>query len=100
MLQYSSLENKRDADGKLVLSNGMGEEFDLCIAAGTHPVPVGATGYMSAQLWDEVRANFHTHFPDADENFRRNFHHLGDSSKAPSELIYIVLRLIEQLQKT
>jgi len=36
--------NKRDAKGDLVLSNGMKQEFDLCLQAGVHPIPIGASG--------------------------------------------------------
>ena len=91
--------NKRDAGGSIVASNGMKEEFDLCIAAGVRPLPIGATGFMAETLWKEVLGNFAKYFSDGEADFRRDFESLGDSSKNPSELLTVVERLIEHLQK-
>jgi hypothetical protein len=48
--------NKRDPHGAVVLTNGMREEFDICMANGVDPLPIGATGYMAEELWKEVRS--------------------------------------------
>jgi hypothetical protein len=40
--------------GKVVLSNGMREEFDLAVAGGVFVLPIGITGKISAKLWGEV----------------------------------------------
>jgi hypothetical protein len=91
--------NKRDPSGKVVLSNGMRQEFDICVQAGVHPLPVAATGFMSAELWSEVENNFLALFPNANAAFRQDFAQLRDASKSPDELVGIILKLIEQLQK-
>lgn len=46
--------NKLDKAGNLVLSLGMREEFDIAIANGVFVIPVGITGSISKELWDEV----------------------------------------------
>lgn len=91
--------NKRDAKGEIVLSNGMRQEFDLCIQAGVRPLPIGATGYMAEILWKEVWSNFANFFPDVNGDFRRQFESLGDSAKRPEELLLIIQKLIDHLQK-
>jgi Sir2- and TIR-associating SLOG family/SIR2-like domain len=91
--------NNRDSNGDIVLSDGMREEFDLCIGAGVRPLPVGATGFMAEKLFNEVQSNFAKFYPDADANFRLQFESLRDSSKRPEELLSIIQKLIEHVQK-
>lgn len=91
--------NKRDAKGDVVMSNGMKQEFDLCVTAGVYLLPVGATGFMAAQLWAEVNKDFDRFFAITTPAFRQDFEQLGDSSKSPEELIAVIQRLIDQLQK-
>lgn len=90
--------NKRDGKGNLVLSNGMRQEFDLCIQAGVRPLPVGATGFMAAELWNEVWNDFERFIPNVNVAFRNDFEKLSGTSKSPSELLSIIEHLIQQLQ--
>ena len=92
--------NKRDARGKIVLSDGVRKEFDLCVAARVRPLPIGATGFMAGELWKEVWGALTTFYPDADGTFREEFEKLGDRSKTPAELIAAIKKLIQHLQKT
>jgi hypothetical protein len=41
-------------DGKVVCSNGMRNEFDLAVKYGLLIIPVGITGYISEELWQET----------------------------------------------
>jgi len=91
--------NKQDATGNVVLSNGMREEFELCVRVGVHPLPLGATGFIAAELWEEVKKDMGRFYPNSTAAFRQDFEQLGDSSKTPNELLAIVLKLIDQLQK-
>lgn len=105
MVEYAGIAvfvfgNKRDDKSNLVLSNGMKQEFDLCIQAGVLPLPIGATGFMAEELWNLVRGEFAKYFPGADASFRQLFDQLGDSSKTPDELRSIIMKLVQQLQKT
>ena len=105
MVEYAGIAvfvfgNKRDDKSNLVLSNGMKQEFDFCIQADVLPLPIGATGFMAEELWNLVRGEFTKHFPGADASFRQLFDQLGDSSKTPDELRSIIMKLVQQLQKT
>ena len=62
-------------------------------------MPVGATGFMAAELWEEVRKSMTKFFPDATAAFRADFEQLGDASKSHDELRAVIQKLIEQLQK-
>lgn len=105
MIDYAGIAvfafgNKRDASGNMVLSNGMREEFELCVKAGVHPLPLGATGFMAAELWEEAKRDIDTFYPNANGTFRQGFADLGDPSKSADELVVAIQKLIEQLQRT
>lgn len=91
--------NKRSASGDLVPSNGMKEEFGLCIEAGVRPLPVGATGFMAAELWQTVLKDFDKYYPSASTAFRQSFELIGDPSKSPTELRALIQKLIDELQR-
>jgi Sir2- and TIR-associating SLOG family/SIR2-like domain len=103
MIDYAGIAvfvfgNKRSAAG-IALSDGMREEFDVCIAAGVKPLPVGATGFMAETLWKEVAADFPKFFSGTNADFKKQFKKLGDASRKPDELLEIVQKLIDHLQQ-
>ena len=91
--------NKRDAFGKIIESDGMKEEFDLCVASGVVPIPIGATGYMAETLWKEVNGSFDHFFPKADTSLRKSLKAIGDRSATTSKLRDEILKIIQHLQK-
>ncbi|MFZ2497544.1 SIR2 family protein [Methanosarcina sp.] len=92
--------NKFDSTNNIiVLSEGMKEEFELCKGAGILPIPVGATGYMAEKLWKEVWEDFNTYYPDTSPRFKSNFKKLQEKSLDASDLISIVLGLIQDIQQ-
>jgi hypothetical protein len=104
MLDYAGVAifvfgNKRNPAGDIVLSNGMTQEFELCIERGVHPLPIGATGYMAGELWKAMTADLSKFYPGATSDFVTDFHRLGDLSKSPDEIRATILSLIERLQK-
>lgn len=90
--------NKLDPTGKVSLSNGMREEFALCVEAGVQVLPIGATGYMAETLWNEVWNDFKTYYPHVNSAFRDEFKKLGDKSMSPSDLVPILQSLVQRLQ--
>ena len=104
MLDYAGIAifvfgNKRSPAGDIVPSNGMREEFELCIARGAHPLPIGATGYMANEFWKEITADFSKFYPSAPADFATDFQRLGDPSKKPDEILATIQRLVAHLQK-
>lgn len=91
--------NKLDSTGKVILSNGMRQEFEIAVETGLIPIPIGATGYMAEELWNEVSANLKKFIPEANQDFENDFTQLGDPSVAPDKLLNIILQLIKHLQK-
>ena len=105
MLDYAGIAvflfgNKRDpASGGIIPSNGMREEFDLCVERGAYPLPVGATGFMAGQLWEAMNRDLTKFYPAASPEFTADFGSLGDTTKTGDELLAILQRLVQHLQK-
>ncbi len=90
--------NKRDGDNNIINSDGMIEEFELCLSKNVIPIPVGATGSMSKILWEKVTSNLAQYYPE-DQNLHKLITELGDARSNVDELITKILKIIEILQK-
>jgi len=62
-------------------------------------LPVGATGFIAAELWAEMTGQIDTFYPHATAAFRQDFQQLGDTSISPNDLRATVQRLIDFLQE-
>jgi hypothetical protein len=49
-------------DGKIVESNGVYEEFEEAKKNGHFIIPIGASGWSSKKIWDEVRPNLNSFY--------------------------------------
>lgn len=81
--------NKRKSDGILRLSDGVEEEFRLAVEAELAVVPIGATGFMAAELHRQVLADFDSFYPERPE-LRAEFEALGTTA----ELTVLLERLV------
>lgn len=103
MLEYAGIAvfvfgNKEDSSGNTILSNGMRQEFELAVEAGLLPIPVGATGFMAEELWNEVSADLKKYIPDATSAFEQDFARLGDKTLPPRELLKLISKAVKHLQ--
>lgn len=103
MLEYAGIAvfvfgNKEDSSGNTILSNGMRQEFELAVESGLIPIPVGATGFMAEELWNEVSAHLQKYIPDANREFEQDFARLGDKTLSPQDLLQLISKTIKQLQ--
>lgn len=88
--------NKDDEKGGWIISNGMIEEFEVAIAQGVIPIPVGATGYASEELWNRVMASPSLYPKNAD--LMNALKQIGDASLNDDDLINQILKAISILQ--
>jgi hypothetical protein len=85
-------------DDTVINSDGLEKEFEICIENNVIPVPVGATGHMSKKLWDKVMSK-PKEFYGNDSDIPELIKDLNDHSKLNKELIEIILKIIEKLNK-
>ncbi len=78
--------NKK-VDGVIVTADGMRSEFDLAKDKGLYLVPIGASGSMSAELWNEVITEFDRFYPSAKASTRKLLKKLGESTDKPENLL-------------
>lgn len=72
-------------------ADGMRKEFEIAKTHGTLLIPVGASGYMSAALWQDLADHYDDYFTD--RSTYPWFERLGDSTTGPDELIDAILRI-------
>lgn len=89
--------NKDDGKGGWKISNGMIEEFEVAISQGVIPIPVGATGYASEELWNKVMASPSLYYPN-NPDLLDAIKQIGDKTKTDDELITQILKSISILQ--
>ncbi|HEY0321384.1 MAG TPA: SIR2 family protein [Pyrinomonadaceae bacterium] len=89
--------NKEDPHSKkVVLADGVIEEFEIAKALGRHPIPIGATGHAAKKIWDEVSAAPEKYFPGVD--VRKQLKVLGDAKKSDKQLVDAVFEIIRETQ--
>jgi hypothetical protein len=89
--------NRNDGKGGWGLSRGMFEEFEIAIQQNVIPLPVGATGYASEELWNKVLSAPKDYYPNND-NLLNTIKQIGDKSLTDDELINQIIKAIGILQ--
>jgi hypothetical protein len=89
--------NKDDGNGGWKLSNGMNEEFEIALTQGVIPIPVGATGYTSEELWNKMLTKPELYYPN-NRDLLNALKQIVDKSVTDDELINQILIIISILQ--
>lgn len=86
--------NKVDKNTEsLINSNGMREEYEISKANGNFLIPIGATGYMSKELWDEQNTSFDVSSSPIPDDMV----YISDSSKSLKELHDKIMEILDKL---
>lgn len=84
-------------EGKIQLSGGLIEEFEIAIDLGLKIIPVGCTGYVSKKLWSKVITNFEKFYPENKE-LKESIEALGRENLGEQEIINHIIKSINLLQ--
>jgi len=90
--------NKLDNEN-VVPSNGMRSEFEIAKENGLFLLPVGKTGYVAKELWDEVKKKFDDLYPNLDPRIKDQFMLLGNDVHDLSQLRTDLMALLAMLIK-
>ncbi len=85
--------------GKVINADGVRAEFESAKAKGLYLVPVGSSGSMASELWNEVMKQIGSYFPKDTTKIRRWLKAIGKPVKNPTELLEPILKLVEHLAK-
>lgn len=86
-------------DGKVIYSQGVRREFEICNDLGVSVIPIGSSGYISKEIWDEVLSDFDKFYPNAKIELIEGFKALGENTNDPSTLISKILHFIHLITK-
>ena len=87
--------NKVDETGTVVSANGVRAEYEIARELGKYPLPIGATGWVADELWQEVLEDFDAIFPSGTS--RRAFRALGSKKASDASILDALFSLINQL---
>lgn len=90
--------NKIDNEtGGIISSNGMRQEFEIAKSKNINLIPLGFTGYMAEELWNEVNDSLEEYFPDANQKFINAFKVIGDNNNSIEKHLSSLDVLLEEL---
>lgn len=81
-------------DGRVVLSDGVTQEFEIAREKGLALIPVGATGSIAKELWDKVMADLAAYYPRDTARYKELLDILGDPKAEPQALIDAVVAML------
>lgn len=85
-------------DNKVVIADGMMEEYKIASEKGNIIVPVGCTGYAASEIWSEIDADLEKYCGKVSDEIVQAFRRLNVKSDKET-LIQDILRFIELIQK-
>ena len=83
--------------GNVVAADGMRTEFELAKSRGLHLIPIGASGSMAAELWNEVTSDIDAFYSGAGPKVKKALKTLGEPTDKPKTLLPTMMDLINTL---
>lgn len=84
--------NKRDKNGKIVLADGMQQEFDIAKSQGLKLIAVGATGWMAKEIANELAESS----PKHSKAFINAFKTANDSNAKHEAIVDAILTMASE----
>lgn len=84
--------NKISDDG-VILTNGVYEEYEIAKSSNAYIIPIGSTGYVAAQIWDEISSDIDS-FP-----YLMSEADTLQNSTEPDKIIHSILKILQRIQK-
>ncbi len=86
--------NKKDDKNNIILANGVYSEYEIAKKLNKIIIPVGATGFMAKQIWDEMK----NLYDDSSDEIRKLFLKL-DSEEKPENIVNVISDFIKIYKK-
>lgn len=86
-------------NGSIVSADGVKSEFELARKKGLFVVPIGSSGFVAKELWEQVVNDLSSFFPNSSSQTRRLLARLGESTNDPMTLLDPILELLSILSK-
>lgn len=89
----------KSTSGGVVLADGVKEEFDIAHELGLAVIPIGASGYMAKDLWDEVIEHMDKYYSEPNTEILEKIKELGTPVDHPDQLISKIIETINLISK-
>jgi len=86
-------------DDKTIIADGVKKEFEIAHELGVALIPVGCSGYMAKELWDEVMANVSKYYDETNTDLINAINELGVYVEKPEQLISKIINVIDVMSK-
>lgn len=86
-------------NGTIVPATGVRREVEIAREKGLSVVPLGSTGFVAKEIWEDMQQALDKHFPDVTVELSAKFGELGTKVSAPSELISKSLDFVNLITK-
>lgn len=94
------IAGNKEQDGGVVAGDGCYEEFRIAKANGRAPIPIGSTGHVAAQIWQEVDADVATFYPGQVASARAALQVLNSAAASDAAVVDAVFKLIDLSGRT
>lgn len=91
--------NKIDKDGNVTTANGVLEEFRIAKEYTNIIVPVGCTGFVAKDIWNEVKHNFDDYYKNSSTALKELFEKLNINTIDSNDLIVSIIQFINEAKK-
>ena len=88
--------NKRNENGNIVEAYGMKEEYQIAKKEKKYIIPIGFTGYVANEIWEEIKEDFKSFYDIEESKFISIFDKLNEKS-TPEEMSNIIIEFIRLL---
>ncbi|PZP84031.1 MAG: hypothetical protein DI582_09785 [Azospirillum brasilense] len=100
LFMFGNKIDPNDAEKKnIVLADGMRREFEIAKEKGLKLIPIGITGYVAAELWQEINKDLDSYYPGASDAFKEAFAALNDEKTTLPQCTDIILRMLGMLKQ-
>lgn len=89
----------KTVDGNTVLADGVRKEFEIAHELGLALIPVGCSGSMAKELWQEVMGNVAKFYDESNEELIQAINELGEEVEKPEQLISKIINVIDLMSK-
>lgn len=83
--------------GTIVLAGGIRQEIEIARSQGKIVIPIGATGHVAHEIWNEIEINAADYYGSVDA--AKQFDVLGDETATVASLVQAIINLLKLLNK-
>lgn len=103
MISYAGIAiflfGNKIVDGKVVKSDGMREEFEIAKQKNLLLLPIGITGYITKDFYDEIVSDIDEFYPDLNKNLKSKIVNLNPENKNLDEIIKNIIDILNEIRK-